>query len=289
MTGTGLGWTGGRGAAAVLLLGALASSGCTKDAFISGYDTLATPGKTVALRAKLEHEGGLGIHPNAHGKALQYSMNGVPLGKGITLEGGIAALMYTPRDLGNYTVVVAAAPEANLNAKEGTILLCVHQPTDEFVVVGIDRVLSTSPGTTALARDSEEIHAMPGAADALNAIAARYGILYVTFRPDDLLLDTKEWLRAHGFPPGPTYFSRAPWDGISSSAFKERLLRELKAEWPGIVIGIGSDDSDADAYRTNGLRPLLLESDPKQMGKDAQGVEHLATWDAIRNVILRGR
>ncbi len=266
-----------------------AAAGCTRDAFVSGYDTLATPGRAVALRAKLEHEGALGIHPNAHGKPLLYVLQGQPIGKGITLDEGVAALMYTPRELGNFTVEVGAAPEANLAVRPGSILMAVHKPTDEFLVVGIDGVCSNSSGMSAILKGPRDISAMPGAADALNTLAARYGILYVTFRPDDFLLDTKEWLRIHGFPPGPTYFSRPPWDGLSSSAFKERLLRELKAEWPGIVLGIGRDSSDTDAYRQNGLRAITLEEDPEEVGTDPDGVEHLATWDAIRNVILRGR
>jgi hypothetical protein len=272
--------------AAVVLL---AAGGCTRDAFISGYDTLAVPGKAVALRAKLEHEGYLGIHPDAGGKPLVFSQGGQPLGKGITLDEGVATLMHLPRELGNHVITVGAAPEANMSVREGTLLLSVHRPADEFLVVGIDGVCSNSAGLTAMIKGPSDISPMPGAADALNQLTARYGILYVTFRPDDLLLDTKEWLRIHGFPPGPTYFSRPPWDGLSSGAFKERLLRELKAEWPGIVIGIGRDDSDSDAYRQNGLRALILEEDPEELGTDEEGVEHLATWAAIRNVIGSGR
>ncbi len=276
-------------AAAGVLALVWAATGCTRDAFISGYDTLAAPGKTVALRAKLEHEGYLGLHPNAHNEPLQFTLDGQVLGKGITLDEGVATLMYTPRRLGNFTVVVGAAPESNLSVREGTLLLSVHDPNDPFLVVGIDGVISNSSGLGAMVSDPREISAIPGAAQALNQLAARYGILYVTFRPDDFLIDTKEWLRIHGFPPGPTYFSRPPWDGLSSSKFKTRLLRELKAEWPGIAIGIGVDESDSDAYRDNGIRALVLEEDPKQLGTDAQGVEHVATWDVISQVILSGR
>ena len=213
-------------------------------------------------------------------------MNGQPIGKGVTLDEGVASVIHLPRELGNYTVRVAAAPEANIAVREGSLLVAVHKPTDEFIVVGIDGVCSNSKGVSALINGPRDISAMPGAADALNHLAARYGILYVTFRPDDLLLETKEWLAINGFPPGPTYFSRPPWDGLSSGAFKERLIRELKAEWPGIVIGIGRDSSDSDAYLQNGLRALVLEEDPEDLGRDGQGVEHLATWDAILKVVL---
>lgn len=276
-----------RSAWAAILVAGLAGTlaGCTRDAFVSGYDTLAVPGKSVALRAKLEHEGHLGLHPNAHNEALQFSLDGEVLGKGITLDEGVATLMYTPRRLGNHVVRVGAPPDAKLTVREGSILLAVHDPGDPFLVVGIDGVISQSSGLGAMIGDARSIPAIPGAADALNLLAARYGILYVTFRPDDFLLDTKEWLRVHGFPPGPTYFSRPPWDGLSSSAFKTRLLRELKAEWPGIAAGIGVDDSDSDAYRDNGMRALVLEDDPAALGTDAEGVEHVATWDVIAQVL----
>ncbi len=91
--------------------------------------------------------------------------------------------------------------------------------------------------------------------DAPQALAASGKmVVYITARGDQYTELTRDWLRAHGFPPGPLRLARSAvtLPGVSTVAFKTTTLRQLPVR---IAAGVGNRASDIKAYRNAGLTP----------------------------------
>lgn len=99
---------------------------------------------------------------------------------------------------------------------------------------------------------------MAGAAEVLQELHRRYGIVYVTARSLWRAGETCRWLRRHGFPleEDGIYFRWPP--GRRYGGYKKATIARLKAAGMPLAVGLGDRRSDAEAYHAAGLRTILL-------------------------------
>jgi phosphatidate phosphatase PAH1 len=125
-----------------------------------------------------------------------------------------------------------------------------------IIVSDVDGTLTRTEKSfygTAVFDDPADVH--PYAAATLTA-AARRGVIpvYLTARGSQFTDDTRRWLAAQGFPPGPIRFTRdlAVLPGTRTVAYKTRTLAPLATSFK-IIAGLGNRASDITAYATVGV------------------------------------
>jgi hypothetical protein len=166
-------------------------------------------------------------------------------------EKGIA-----PLGIGRHRVLMVVAGDLTTTSSYIEVL-----PSDAKIVVSdVDGTLTTSEyasATDVLGLPPADAH--PGAADMMNAFAARgYYIFYLTARPEWMTHFSRDWFPLRGFPPGLLHttlmFQGA--NGASAAKYKADELAALKAT-VGITpsYGFGNKDSDVTAYTGATLDP----------------------------------
>ena len=125
----------------------------------------------------------------------------------------------------------------------------------KFVVTDIDGTLTTDDGQLLMEiSDESYVPAMMKAADALMQTWARkrYPIVYLTARPHVLRAETRAWLDALGFPPGPVITTNGTTAG--ADAYKTIWLERMIASFGWVpVAAYGNASTDITAYANAGV------------------------------------
>lgn len=133
------------------------------------------------------------------------------------------------------------------------LFIDVVPPQTPIFISDVDGTLTSSEYvefTALLTGDLPDTH--PGAPEALRELAAKgYRPIYVTARPEWLVQRTREFLDAHGFPPGVIHTSTSVTGaGVGSGAaeFKQGEMKMLADKGLVPAFGFGNKGSDSDAY-----------------------------------------
>ena len=311
-------------AAAVALVANLCACGCTlaakpkgwKDTVIDvlskvtlsaehgalfyAFDALACPGQTVDLTARLlsvkEHE-------PLDGAEIEFLKADRPVGRAVTDEDGYARVSWKVPKVGDYvfTAKVVKVPRSKykpmLQCPPASLLVAARKRKTKFIVIDLDHTVVASGFFRVLFGGAKP---MPDAATTIRELAKKHGIIYLTHRPDLLMVKSKNWLEAHNFPRAPLLVSKLRQAFGDSGKFKTTRIKALRKRFPYIRVGIGDKLSDAQAYVANGLRAYLIPhydpDDPKEMEKMAGEILRLDNrvqvvdgWKDIRAGILRGK
>jgi len=219
-----------------------------------GFDTLAREDEQVNVSAKLQF--GDYLQPQAN-YLVTFYFDGKPAGQARTDENGIAEIAFVPEEPGLFNF------EARLEAQEiglekppaATVLVCCPEKNRELMVVDLDKTLVASGFSTVLLGDPMPV---PDSVRILNKFAQRFTLIYLTHRPDLFAASSKDWLRKHGYPPGPLLLSSLSSFFEGSEKYKTGRLSRLKKEFPNLTLGIGDKFSDARAYAANGMAAYLI-------------------------------
>jgi len=225
------------------------------------YDDLVPPGRDVQLVARVKKYGG---SRRLAGLTVEYRRlaDGRRIGSATTDTDGVARIAWTPPGLGNYrfTVkVVAAADPAQrelLDLPTAVQTVTVSPPDRPFVVCDLDGTLVRGSFARVLLWDGGRI--MPDAPRVMSRIARRYGVIYLTHRPEDLTRRSRQWLEAQGLPDGPLLTSTLDEALGDAAEFKAARLAEIRRGHPNLVLGIGDKDTDVKAYRDNGIKAIWI-------------------------------
>ena len=296
-----------RSAAMMALLAAAVLSGCgaqhallgTETTYLfGGYDVLCTPGQTVALRARLQAGDFL---RGRDGHVVRFRREGALYGAALTDGDGVAAVSFTPRHSGDTVFTADAAPRGFRDVPPQPVRLVVAcRPADApLVVVDLDKTLVASGFQEVLLGSPAP---MPDSPRVMRRIAGKYGVVYLTHRPDLFGPKSKAYLRRHGYPDGPLLLSDIRGFLRGSEAFKSGMLAELRGRFGNLQIGIGDKISDAAAYHANGLRAMLIVQPDevrtaeaaaelaRQIERDLPPEVHVVTsWGQIEQAVFEGK
>lgn len=251
------------------------------DVKLTVFDQLAVPGETVTLRAKLEHQGKLGINPDLRGYPLRFSCPPLADQEVKTGRDGMATLeVRVPADAkGIYPVKVAFPGSDHHRPDEAAGRLFAWPADSRILVTDVDLTISGLAELKVPFTPNQRIPTLPGAVEALTELGKTYRIVYLSARDDALCNRTCSWLCASGFPEGP-FFCRDFHLGSKQEAFKRAFLADLKKRFPNVAVGVGDKPSDAGAYLANGLRTFIINpKDRERLPKEAVVVE---SWKEVR-------
>jgi len=250
------------------------------NAYITGFDVLALPGKKVPLRAKLERHGLLGLQPDVHGDTLHFFLGDRLLGSEKTKGDGIAEVSFEPPGPGQHQITVRLDGKSKYRADDAPLIVAVYPPETRFFVTDIDHTVADISAVEFLLKPNEKVPVVKDSVEVLGRLSSRYVILYVTARDEAFTRKTREWLVMKQFPRGPVFF----WDflgaDLSHRRYKTALIANLKKSFPNIAAGAGDLPEDGQAYLDNKMRAFVITSEPKN-DDIPKGAEPVAGWKEI--------
>jgi hypothetical protein len=238
---------------------------------ITGLDMLALPEEEVELGALIETDGPTLFHPNFAGLQVDFYLRGkidrlptnvnAPSSEGAKIgsttadpDGYIALKFSAPIEPGSYQIDLRLAHpgEIELESANRYLLLTVIPADRPIIVTDIDDTLCQSK----LLNNNNDAPPFDDAPDTLNEAASQCQVIYLTPRTVHRARETRHWLGAYGFPPGPVFF-RDLWSdpeqvGFPESYFKAMfLVRQVRPKWSNIAWGVGHVEGDGEAYSAN--------------------------------------
>lgn len=243
------------------------------------FDALVPPGRAVALTVKLERDNL--AHRDLERVAVVFAKGDAVIGRATTGEEGIATLEWTPPAAkpDTYEITVSLAPDAAYEAPAVSLRVFVRDPKRPVLVVDLDGTVCAAGALDVATKEPKDLPAVPGAAEALVALAKRYDVLYLTARDDGLFARSREWLDLKGFPAAPLLVRDLKLTTLSAERFKRQRLLELKRDFD-LVAGVGDREDDGEAYVAAGMKALLVGE-----GRTPEGAQRYPDWGKIREAL----
>ena len=127
------------------------------------------------------------------------------------------------------------------------------------IVVDIDETLCITDYNCVLwGIGSDDSAPLRDARRVMRQLSERFDIVYLTARPTSCVPKTRRWLTSNGFPDGQIVGSPSLGDFLGQTGFKKKALRRLRAASERVLIGIGDKNTDAEAYRENGMLAIIV-------------------------------
>lgn len=250
---------------------------------LEGYDALVPAGSSTTLVAKLERRGL--FRRDLPGRTVTFRAGGEVLGSAVTDDEGEARLQWTPPGIGEHVVSLEFEGDEGYEPGQGDMLCAARDPTRTLVVLDIDHTLSHTQKRNVI-RGKTDCLPLEGADRVVARLAETADIVYVSARDDRFRDVTRRWLVRWGFPRNPVFL--LDWEaypGYDEAAYKIDTLTRIRAAFPHMPLGVGDKDSDAEAYRSFGMRALILGD-----AGDVDGAEEVPDWDEIeRRLFPDGR
>ena len=261
--------------------------GAEKGILFYAYDVLTYPNEPTELIARVHNAHNLEDVP---GVTVTFSHDDTVVGSAVTDDLGMAKVTVLPDAVGDYyftakiTEAGPDAPEDLLSVKPTLLVVSAREKETAFVIVDLDHTVVGSSFFHVLAGQAEP---MPDSQDVLRKIGERYSLIYLTHRPEEMGITTKQWLIDQDFPRAPLLMAELSQSIGSSGEFKTGRLAEIKEAFPGLAIGIGDKLSDAEAYLATDMTAYLIphyDRESDDMRDMARKIERMTKTDRL-NVV----
>ena len=246
-------------------------------------DVLVHVGTEARITARLTRRKVFGCVRSCPRTRVRFSLDREEIGEAEAGYDGTATVVYTPREEKEYRITANCCLKRRGKTVTAHATLFSRSTRKPGIILDIDRTLFASSTFAAIFRRSRSVSPLADAVEVTQDLSRRYDLTIVTGRKRYLRQKTKRWLRMKGFPLAPVFFAPPFRPTLSHERFKFELIRQLKASWPNIIIGIGDRDSDARAYLANGLRAIII----REKGHCLRGAVMARDWRAIRGLLLK--
>jgi hypothetical protein len=247
--------TGGTGVVWLLLV-----VGC-RAPILTVDDAVAFPGQLTRLAACVEREPILGLCHDIKQVPVAFDVNNSEVGSAKTGREGVAEVEHKlqPGTREYDARVLVDGRELHMSGRVYT-----WDQDRVIIAVDIDHTIAQTDykGLLRSAESEDTSSPVEHSAETLSTLSQDFQIVYLTGRPRFMIDKTRTWLRQNGFPAGPVITSVRVRDLANPGAFKRQKLRELRAAWPKLLIGIGNQISDAGAYGVSGMLALVVPPKP---------------------------
>lgn len=241
---------------------------------LTPYDALVPSGSPVRLEIEVERCLGPFIDPPRAGVSVDAEG-----ATALTGTDGFARLDLGLRPDGLHRWTVLAA------GRSAPVLVRVLPRESPVFITDIDETIAGSTPFGFIVKPVGWVQPIPGAAAALQEIARRFPLLYLTARDHLYTGKTKHWLSLKGFPEAPVFLRRQTrFTSLRARHHKIQRLAVLKRDFPAIAWGVGDKAGDVEAYASAGIRPILFGR--RRPPEIPESVPCLADWDSILKLVL---
>lgn len=234
----------------------LAAAGCAPP-MLSVDDAVALDGRPVVFVAHAERPQVLGLRSEIEHVTISFRVDGREVRRADTGGSGRAVAEFRLPRPGITAFEARAVIDGCEQQTTGTIFAwSAERP---IIAVDIDNTICRTEYEDLLLK-AEDVESRPisGSRETLTGLSGDYHIAYVTGRPRIYLEKTRAWLRRNEFPPGPVVTAPRLRDMIKYKTLKRTMLANLRRRWPNLLIGIGNEPLDAEAYGANGMLALIV-------------------------------
>lgn len=253
---------------------------------LSVDDAIRKNDEPVSLAAYVERESVLGLRRDVEHVSVVFSVGDQTLGRATSDDEGRAAVTTRLPAGDSETFTVTSRVDGQALQATGRIFRWTAGRI--ILVVDIDQTIARTDFDKLLVGDKPtDYPPLPGAQETLSRLGRDYYVLYLTARPRFLLDKTRAWLDEQKFPAGPVLTSPRLRDLVRQSHFKRKLLADLRRCWPDMLIGIGNQESDAQAYAANQMLPLIVTEDATV--RQAGSTIVFRNWQAVAEFFERNR
>lgn len=246
-------------------------------------DALTVPGRPVKLEARLVRENLL-AHTGLGGEQIEFLVGGKKIGKAMTGGDGHAFLEYTPRMRGNLVLTARLTESPRVASVEDAGTLFSWERRRPILLVEMTALTgeASAPVMPLPPLSSGKTFPIspapiPDAAGELKRLTDFYfNVMYVGTRAvTDDSDDMRQWLRKHGFPPGPVIAIRAGEGPLSE------MIEGLRTDgWDNVKAGIGRTKEFADVLVAQRLDVVIVpEPERGQLPRKAQVAK---SWKDVR-------
>ncbi|HYE97893.1 MAG TPA: hypothetical protein VEJ18_03235 [Planctomycetota bacterium] len=153
-------------------------------------------------------------------------------------------------------------------------------PDSTVFITDIDRTIADVSPAGFILLPNRWVRPLPGAREALTALAARMEIVYLSARDHGFLAKTRRWLKRSGFPEAPLYLRRGTrfWT-VGSQEHKVARLGELRSRFRNIRAGVGDLPGDIHAYTSHGIPAVIIS--PRTYPGLPESTVRVTDWTAI--------
>lgn len=241
---------------------------------LTPYDALVPSGNPVLLDIEVERCLGPFIDPPRAGVSVEAEGAAA-----LTGADGFARLDLGPRPEGQHRWTVRAA------GRSAPVLVRVLPREAPVFITDIDETIAGSTPFGFIVKPVGWVQPVPGAAAALERIAHRFPLLYLTARDHRYTEKTKRWLSLKGFPEAPVFLRhQTRFTTVRARHHKIRRLTALKQDFPAIAWGVGDKAGDVEAYASAGIRPILFGR--RRPPGIPESVPCLPDWESILKLVL---
>lgn len=247
---------------------------------LSVDDAVLMDGRPVRLLAYLEREPMFGVRDGIENATVEFQVDGIQAGSARTGSNGEAEVRVTlpAPDIDSFEA------RATVDGRELRQQARIYDWREPRVIVAVDideTIADTEYDDLLFEKIDTETHPIRGARDALSAMSEHCHVFYLSVRPRFLLERTREWLRKYEFPPGPVITSTRLRDLVKHTRYKRRRLAALREVAPNLLIGIGDNSADAEAYGANRMLTLILQHDEDDEARYRPHVLLFENWRSI--------
>ena len=253
-----------------------------KPANLTAYDAITVPGRSVILTAEIDKKGLL-FAADLKGEKIYFSIDGSAAGESRSNDEGVATLNYAFAKPGEYELEVKISTASAYRAEPAAAKIFCSDRRRPAIVVDIDHTVADVSWETYIFKSNKDVKPLKDAPEVMRKLSAEYDILFVTKRDEMFLKKTEEWLRMYRFPDAPVFF----WDlgsyPLGAAKYKTGRICELQNTWSNILIGIGDQKTDIEAYRANCLEYVIIIG---KRGAGRPGVTYVSGWNEIGKMLL---
>jgi hypothetical protein len=244
--------------------------------FLTVGDVLTLPNRTAHIKARLSGDLPPKV-PGWGGVPLQLYIDGKPVAKVKTDEGGQVTFDYLPKMRGTNVITVMVAEPASVDANKAEATLCVWERRRPILLVEMAAIMQPhEPSEPAM-----EVSAQPvsDAAEELSRLTQYYyNVMYVP-TGDEMspviapLGAVRRWLESHRFPAGCVI--------TPSSGDVYATIEDFKHEgWTTMKTAIGRTRPFADALLHQRLEVVVVPELPKaELPRKAKAAKD---WKEVR-------
>ena len=275
--------------------------GSEKGFLFYAYDSLAHPGKPVDLTARLQEVKGFG---GIEGATIGFYRDKKLVGSAKTDNDGFAKVAWTPPADTERTyefavrVTNGGQEEKAKELSDAPLIIGAYKEKKSLVIIDLDHTVVASSFFRVLIGGAKP---MADSQDVAKRLAGKYGVVYLTHRPNIMTRNSKKWLQSNDYPLGPLLVSKLKETVGDSGKYKTGRIKALHKTYPKDHIGIGDKLSDAQAYIDNGMTAYLIphyKEKPNDMRKMARDIRKLKAagrlqivngWRQIEQGIFEGK
>jgi hypothetical protein len=254
-------------------------------ATLSASDAVTMPGRPVKLEARLVRSGTL-VETGLGGEQLEFLVAGKKVGVALTGGDGRGYMEYKPAMRGQQSVTVRLVPNKRVEAAEATAIVASWERRRPLLLVEHAALLQDPPKSRlpdlGVLRQSESAPAT-GAAEELKRLSEYYfNLIYLEPAKDKTLtpVDTRAWLKRHGFPFGLKITAKYNEDGMGEA------IDELRTQgWENIQAAVGRSRDFAEALLKQRMRVIVVaEERDKELPRR---IDHAQNWREARKLLQR--